>query len=116
VEFAGVESLSGRRGVAALAVLAALGLAGGYAMAVRARPKPLRIPLASPLAGPRASAGPAIEVHVAGAVAVPGLYTLRIGARVDDAVRAAGGARAEADLDAINLASKLRDGTRSSCP
>jgi competence protein ComEA len=49
-------------------------------------------------------------VHVAGAVHRPGVYRLRAGARVVDAVRRAGGARRGADLSAINLAQKLEDG------
>lgn len=48
-------------------------------------------------------------VHVVGAVHRPGLYTLRAGARVADAVRRAGGATARADVGALNLAAKLLD-------
>jgi competence protein ComEA len=51
-----------------------------------------------------------IRVHVAGAVAAPGVYTLVTGDRVEDALAAAGGALDGADLDAINLARRLRDG------
>jgi competence protein ComEA len=54
--------------------------------------------------------GTAIRVHVAGAVIAPGVYELVAGDRVEDAVAVAGGARAGADLDAINLARRLRDG------
>jgi competence protein ComEA len=50
-------------------------------------------------------------VYVAGAVVKPGVYTLPREKRVDDAVRAAGGALADADLIAINLAAPLADGT-----
>ncbi len=49
-------------------------------------------------------------VHVAGAVRRPGVYALRDGARIQDAVRKAGGGRAGADLDALNLAAKVTDG------
>jgi len=45
-----------------------------------------------------------LAVHVAGAVNRPGLHLLPAGARVDDAVRAAGGATSSADLDAVTLA------------
>jgi competence protein ComEA len=48
-------------------------------------------------------------VHVVGAVRRPGVYRLPAGARVQDAIRRAGGARAGADLQAINLAAKLAD-------
>jgi competence protein ComEA len=48
-------------------------------------------------------------VHVVGAVRRSGVYRLPAGARVQDAIRRAGGARAGADLQAINLAAKLAD-------
>ena len=51
-----------------------------------------------------------IVVHVAGAVASPGVYTLDAGVRVGDAVEAAGGAVEGADLDALNLARVVVDG------
>ncbi|MDO4280950.1 MAG: helix-hairpin-helix domain-containing protein [Peptococcaceae bacterium] len=56
-----------------------------------------------------------VVVHVAGAVAKPGVYTLPGSARVDDAVRAAE-ATAEADLSLINLAEKLTDGQKIVVP
>lgn len=49
-------------------------------------------------------------VHVSGAVANPGLYELRPGARVADAVQAAGGFAETADTTSCNLARKLQDG------
>ena len=49
-------------------------------------------------------------VHVAGAVGRPGVYELPAGARIRDALTKAGGGRAGADLDALNLAAKLTDG------
>lgn len=55
-----------------------------------------------------ASAGTA-TVHVVGEVRRPGVYRLRLGLRVQDAVKRAGGARSGADLEAINLAAKLTD-------
>src|SRR5690349_15092431 len=48
-------------------------------------------------------------VHVAGAVRSPGVYRLRDGQRVQDAVRRAGGPRPGADLNALNLAAKVAD-------
>ncbi|HFI0149629.1 TPA: helix-hairpin-helix domain-containing protein [Streptococcus suis] len=50
-----------------------------------------------------------LVVDVKGAVAKPGLYTLAAGARVNDAVDAAGGLTSQADPKSINLAQKLSD-------
>src|SRR4051812_36305479 len=55
-------------------------------------------------------------VHVAGAVRHPGVYRLSAGARVQDAVRRAGGARRGADVNAINLAAKVADGQQIVVP
>ena len=61
--------------------------------------------------------GPAqLLVHVAGAVARPGLYALAPGTRVADAVEAAGGAARKADLDLLNLAEPLVDGLKIEVP
>jgi competence protein ComEA len=104
----------GGRVVAALAALAALGLLGGYALAVRARPQSTKVALAS--ASPDAGAGRKLYVHVGGAVVRPGLYALAEGARVDDAVRAAGGPLEDANLDALNLAARVKDGDKVLVP
>lgn len=50
-----------------------------------------------------------VTVHVAGAVVSPGVYRLQSQARVVDAVDAAGGALAKADLERINLAQIVND-------
>src|SRR4051794_31936644 len=55
-------------------------------------------------------------VHVAGAVRHPGVYRLAASARVQDAVRRAGGARRGADVNAINLAAKVADGQQIVVP
>jgi competence protein ComEA len=55
-------------------------------------------------------------VHVAGAVRRPGVYRLKPGARIDDAVQRAGGATARADLSAVNLAAKVEDGRQVLVP
>ncbi|MDR1634847.1 MAG: helix-hairpin-helix domain-containing protein [Bifidobacteriaceae bacterium] len=68
-------------------------------------------------AGQSAGASPArLVVHVAGAVAAPGVYELEAGARVVDAIDAAGGPTAEADLAALNLAAWVGDGERVYVP
>jgi len=74
--------------------------------------------------GADASGGVSVErppaaspvVHVAGAVRRTGVYRLPDGARVQDAVRRAGGATSEANLDGINLAAKVADGQQIVVP
>ena len=65
---------------------------------------------------PPTTEAPAVLVHVAGAVVHPGVQHLSGGARVSDAIAAAGGALADADTDAINLAAKVSDGDRVYVP
>src|SRR5215211_9494720 len=55
----------------------------------------------------RAGPPPRLVVHVVGAVRTPGLYRLVRGARVDDAVRRAGGPTQQADLALVNLAAPV---------
>lgn len=56
--------------------------------------------------------GAPLAVHVAGAVARPGLYHLPAGARVADGLAVAGGKLPRADLDRLNLAARLVDGQK----
>ena len=60
--------------------------------------------------GEPAGKGGTIVVYVAGAVAHAGIYRLPARSRADDALRAAGGPRGDADLLAVNLAARLADG------
>jgi competence protein ComEA len=62
--------------------------------------------------GTTTSTGSAVTVHVAGAVARPGLLHLPAGSRVADALAAAGGGVPRADLDRLNLAARLTDGQK----
>ena len=64
----------------------------------------------------RADAGPALVVHVVGAVHRPGLYRFAARSRVADAVARAGGATRHADLTLVNLAAPLADGTQVVVP
>ncbi|HEY1238138.1 MAG TPA: ComEA family DNA-binding protein [Solirubrobacterales bacterium] len=57
-----------------------------------------------------------VVVHVAGAVARPGVYRLPAGSRVTDAVRRAGGFAGGANQDGINLAARLSDGQQVVVP
>ena len=115
-----------------MAAAAGAGLAVGVAVAVvalRGAPPPPELSL--PRAGPAGSAGgihdgvgaaaapepdPDAYVHVAGAVARPGVYRVRPGGRVADVVDAAGGPGSEADVDQLNLAAKVGDGERVYVP
>jgi competence protein ComEA len=78
------------------------------------RPEPASPPLVITLQ-PRPTDEPAtptpatINVYVSGAVENPDVYTLPHNAIVKDAIAAAGGATAEADLERINLAAHLSD-------
>jgi competence ComEA-like helix-hairpin-helix protein len=60
--------------------------------------------------------GSEIRVQVTGAVVRPGVYRLSPGDRVEDAVRAAGGLTAEAEIERVNLAQRVRDEQRLEIP
>ena len=59
---------------------------------------------------------PPVIIHIAGAVKNPGVYQLNSTDRIVDAVKIAGGAAEEANLDLINLASLLKDGQKIIVP
>lgn len=96
----------------ALTLLALVGQRLAQAGAAR-EPEPVVAEL-EPVASPPAR--PELVVHVVGEVRRPGLYRLRDGARIADAVRRAGGATRDADLAGVNLAAPLVDGTQILVP
>lgn len=98
-----------RHGVAALAVVALLAAALAGFLLLRGRPseQPVSAP---PVVGASATSGPELVVDVAGRVRHPGLVRLRPGARVDDALRAAGGVLPGTSTGTLNLAAKVEDG------
>lgn len=57
-----------------------------------------------------------VVVAVAGAVKKGGLIHLPLDSRVDDAIKAAGGAKPDADLESINVAAKAVDGEQIYVP
>lgn len=65
---------------------------------------------ASPKAGSPTATHTPLAAHVIGAVKRPGLVLLPSGARVDDAITAAGGLTSQADPGDLNLAQPLQDG------
>jgi len=108
--------LPGALAVAAAAIVAAV-LTGGWMMLGRSHASAVPslgastssvAPSASRASPSSHDGGPVIDV--VGKVHRPGLYRLAAGARVDDAVRAAGGAIAGTDLSGLNLARKVSDG------
>ena len=70
-------------------------------------------PAAANAGGPNSPATsasePALRVYIAGAVRQPNVYTMQPGDRLVDALAAAGGASQAANLEAVNLAVRVRD-------
>ncbi|GAA2007944.1 hypothetical protein GCM10009799_39410 [Nocardiopsis rhodophaea] len=77
-------------------------------------PSPSGTAPAAPSSAPAASPTGEVIVHVGGKVETPGVYSLPAGSRVADAIEAAGGVSADADVDTdtLNLARPLVDGER----
>jgi competence protein ComEA len=100
-----------RREAVLLGVLGVAALGGAGLWYLRSLPQPVRV-AAAPAAAPQAASPTptTVFVHVAGRVRAPGVYELPAGSRVVDAISAAGGARADADLALLNLAAVLTDG------
>lgn len=118
------ESLRDRLGslsraeLTGLLMLVALLLGGAGLWYVRSLPKPVQVRSAAPLDVPAPGPGSpspspsVLLVDVAGWVRRPGVYQFAEGARIVDAIDAAGGARPGAALELLNLAAPLVDGTQ----
>lgn len=107
------------RALAGIVGVLVLGLLLGVLLIWRGRPASEPVPPvqrsgppAAATVSPTASSTSAstLVVHVAGAVRRPGLVQLRAGARVADAVAAAGGPARNAELASVNLARPVVDG------
>ena len=105
-----------RRRLLAFAVAAVVLLALAGRAFLRPRhasvPPPIRVAPASAAAPERAL----VFVDVVGAVRRPGLYRVRTGARVADAVARAGGPTRAAELELVNLAALVADGEQVVVP
>jgi competence protein ComEA len=107
----------------AVVALAALALVAG-AVALRAAAQPTGEPvsveeptvLATAEPEPAVTTDATVWVHVVGQVASPGVVALPAGARVGEAVAAAGGALPDADLAGLNLAAVVADGAQVRVP
>ena len=99
--------------------MSALALVGAVSYGLVHRPSPLVLNVwpaqATPLPTPVPTTA-VVRCHVVGPVAAPGVYTLPPGSLVEDAIRAAGGPTADADLDRLNLAEKVHDQTQIVVP
>ena len=104
----------------ALAVGAIAALAGGIALLFAdSRSADGAILIATPERALSVSETPtpsAMAVYVTGGVENPGVYDLPSDARARDALDAAGGATADADLERVNLAKRLSDGEHVRVP
>jgi competence protein ComEA len=106
------------RGRAVLAVTCGLALVFAASHLFDQRPSPART-VVPPLAAPaKTSPAPAsvLVVDVAGAVRRPGLYRLRQGSRIADAIARAGGPTARGETTLVNLAAPLADGEQVLVP
>lgn len=101
-------------------LLSVLGILLATASVAALRLQGLRQLLSAPLVPVEAAAAPEpqprLRVHVTGAVPRPGVYELSEGARVADALAAAGGAGEAARPQTLNLAAYLSDGDKIFIP
>jgi competence protein ComEA len=92
-----------RIGLAVVALVAAVAAVYALFQALDERSAP-------PIVIEDAAANLPVVVEVRGEVEAPGVFALSPGARLQDAIAAAGGLSREADLSTVNLARRLRDG------
>jgi len=93
-----------------------LAVAGSRIAGVGASRGPAAVAPLSRIRSAPAGAQPPLVVHVVGAVRRAGLFRLRDGSRVADALARAGGPTRHADLAAVNLAAPLVDGEQVVVP
>ncbi|WP_246123685.1 ComEA family DNA-binding protein [Cellulomonas terrae] len=111
--------LSWRLAAAAGAVILLVAGAVALRAAAVAPGPPVVLPTPAPSGPvvPASATGPAeVVVDVVGAVIAPGVVRLAQGSRVVDAIAAAGGATADAQVSALNLARVLVDGEQIAVP
>lgn len=110
----------GRAHAAIIGVVGLVALLGAVWAISQARTVPVAVAAPTPV-GASATAVPSpvpsptpepLRVHVLGAVASPGVVLLPPGARVEDAIRAAGGLTADALPGELNLAAPVADGAQ----
>jgi competence protein ComEA len=108
-----VLGVSQRRLVAAVVLLVLAVVLGLHVLGRGSHPRDVAI--VRPAASPRVVRA-LLVVDVVGAVRRPGLHRLAHGTRIADAVTAAGGATAKADLTLVNLAAPVADGEQIVVP
>ena len=92
-----------RIGLAVIALVAGVAVVYALYQALDERSAP-------PIVIEDAAATLPVVVEIRGEVESPGVYELSPGARLHDAIAAAGGLTGEADVATVNLARRLRDG------
>ncbi|HXO14468.1 MAG TPA: ComEA family DNA-binding protein [Mycobacterium sp.] len=116
-----VRADPGRAGAIALAAIAAIAVLVTVFTLMREQPAPVMsaklppVDMAAtasrgPSAGPSTRPNQPLVVSVVGLVHTPGLVTLAPGARIADALKAAGGSTDGADTSGLNMARQVDDG------